>query len=94
MDYASPEGKALYAELQAADPTFKLLPAALLGQEVDDRRRRQAADAPASCKPLGKYQELKRSAAGSIPRPRSATTPPTTTATARPTAPTPSVSSR
>lgn len=57
MDYASPEGKALYAELQAADPTFKLLPAALLGQEVTTDAEAYAT-LQRFLKPQGKFQSL------------------------------------
>ncbi|HMV68638.1 MAG TPA: thioredoxin domain-containing protein [Myxococcota bacterium] len=57
LDYATPEGKALYDELRAADPSFRALPAALLGQEVTTD-----ADGYATLqrflKPLGKYQSL------------------------------------
>ncbi|HEY1558521.1 MAG TPA: hypothetical protein VGF94_27045 [Kofleriaceae bacterium] len=35
VDYMTPEGKALYAQLQAADPTFKTLPAVLFDSSVD-----------------------------------------------------------
>lgn len=58
VDYSSDEGKALYTELQAAEPTFKHLPEILF---VDDPK--QDADAYADVqrylKPLGKYQELR-----------------------------------
>jgi hypothetical protein len=36
VDYMTPEGKALYAELKAADPSFKGLPTILFDKSLDD----------------------------------------------------------
>ena len=57
VDYETPDGKALYAELTKADPSFKYLPAILFDNTVD-------ADAEGKQQlarwlhPLGQYQSL------------------------------------
>lgn len=58
VDYGTDEGKALYAELQAAEPAFKMLPEILF---VDDPKldADAYADVQRYLKPLGKYQELR-----------------------------------
>lgn len=57
VDYMTDEGKALYAELVAAEPTFKMLPTVLLDPEVE-----KDADGYKAVKQylrkVGKYQEL------------------------------------
>jgi hypothetical protein len=57
VDYMSPEGKALYADLQKADPTFKTLPTvifdATLEQDKDGKGQVQRW-----LKPVGQYQTL------------------------------------
>jgi hypothetical protein len=58
LDYASPEGKALFAELQAANPEFKFLPAVLFDASVDKDTDGKEAVAR-FLRPLGKYQELR-----------------------------------
>ncbi|HSN28426.1 MAG TPA: hypothetical protein VLT45_19205 [Kofleriaceae bacterium] len=57
VDYMSPEGKALYAELQKADPTFKTLPAILFDKTVDDDKdgKQQIAR---YLHPIGNYQQV------------------------------------
>ena len=58
LDYNTPEGKALYAELQAADPSFKFLPVALLGADIEKDPDAKAA-LGRYLTPLGTYQSLK-----------------------------------
>jgi len=57
VDYMSPEGKKLYAELQKAQPTFKYLPTVLLEKSVE-----KDPDGYAALKnylhPLGDYMEV------------------------------------
>ena len=59
VDYSTPEGQALYAKLRAAEPDFKLLPAALLNSaEVDkDADGKQALERYLT--PVGEYQSLR-----------------------------------
>ncbi len=57
VDYMTPEGKALYAELQKASPSFKTLPAILFDSSVDADKDAKAQIAR-YLKPLGSYQEL------------------------------------
>lgn len=58
LDYNTPEGQALYAELKAADASFKFLPAALLSADID-----KAPDAKQQLgrylTPIGSWQSLK-----------------------------------
>jgi glutaredoxin len=57
VDYMSPEGKALYASLKAADPTFKTLPVVLFDASLDaDKDGKQQL--ARYLKPLGTYQSL------------------------------------
>lgn len=57
VDYGSEEGKALYAELQAADPGFKNLPVVLFADDpqLDADGYKEISR---FLKPKGKYQEL------------------------------------
>jgi hypothetical protein len=57
VDYMSTEGKALYAQLQAADPSFKTLPALLFDSSIDGDKdgKQQVAR---FLKPAGQYQAL------------------------------------
>jgi hypothetical protein len=57
VDYMTPEGKALYAELQKADPTFKTLPAILFDKTVDNDKdgKQQIAR---YLHPVGNYQQV------------------------------------
>lgn len=57
VDYMTPEGKALYAELQKADPTFKTLPAIFFDSSVDNDKDGKAQIAR-YLKPAGQYQLL------------------------------------
>ena len=57
VDYMSPEGKALYAELQKADPSFKTLPAILFDSSLDKDKDGKAQIAR-YVHPLGTYQAL------------------------------------
>lgn len=58
IDYNTPEGQALYAELQAADPSFKLLPAALFTADVEaDKEGWPAVEKYTA--PLGSYKSLR-----------------------------------
>jgi hypothetical protein len=57
VDYMTPEGKALYAELQKADPTFKALPAILFDNTVDNDKDGKAQIAR-FLHPAGNYQAL------------------------------------
>lgn len=58
VDYGTDEGKALYAELQMADPQFRFLPTILLSTDIE-----KDADGYAAVKkftrPLGSYVELR-----------------------------------
>jgi hypothetical protein len=57
VDYSSPEGKALFAELRVADPTI-MLPTILLSPDVD--KDTEAAESLGRfLRPLGNYRELK-----------------------------------
>lgn len=57
VDYMTPEGKALYAQLQKADPSFKALPTVLFDKTVDDDKdgKQQIAR---FLHPAGDYQML------------------------------------
>ncbi len=57
VDYMTPEGKALYAELKQADPSFKTLPAVLFDSSLDNDKdgKQQIAR---YVHPLGTYQTL------------------------------------
>jgi glutaredoxin len=57
VDYASDEGKSLYAELTAADKSFKYLPAVLLDANVE-KDADGHGEIKRFLKPVGKYQEL------------------------------------
>jgi hypothetical protein len=57
VDYMTPQGKALYAELKQADPSFKTLPAILFDKSLDDDKDAKAQIAR-YIKPLGSYQTL------------------------------------
>jgi glutaredoxin len=57
VDYASADGKALYAELTAADKNFKFLPAVLLDPNVE-KDTDGIGEIKRFLKPVGKYQEL------------------------------------
>ena len=57
VDYMTPEGKALYAELQKASPTFKALPAILFDSSVDADKDGKTQIAR-YLQPLGSYQVL------------------------------------
>ena len=57
VDYMTPEGKALYAELQKADPTFKTLPTILFDSSLDkDAEGKQQV--ARYLHPVGNYQAL------------------------------------
>jgi hypothetical protein len=57
VDYSSPEGKALFAELRVADPTI-MLPTILLSPDVD--KDTEAAESLGRfLRPLGNYRELR-----------------------------------
>ncbi|HTR55205.1 MAG TPA: thioredoxin domain-containing protein, partial [Kofleriaceae bacterium] len=57
VDYMTPEGKALYAELKAAEPSFKALPVILFDSSLDDDKdgKQQVAR---YIHPLGAYQAV------------------------------------
>jgi hypothetical protein len=57
VDYMTPEGKALYAELQKASPEFKTLPAILFDSSVDADKDGKTQIAR-YLKPVGSYQML------------------------------------
>lgn len=57
VDYMTPEGKALYAELKKADPSFKALPAVLFDSSLDADKDGKAQIAR-YVHPLGSYQAL------------------------------------
>jgi Gamma interferon inducible lysosomal thiol reductase (GILT) len=57
VDYMTPEGKALYAQLQQADATFKTLPAILFDSSLDDDKDGKAQIAR-YVHPAGSYQLL------------------------------------
>jgi protein-disulfide isomerase len=57
VDYMTPEGKALYAELKQADPSFKALPAILFDSTIDNDKDGKAQIAR-YIHPLGKYQTV------------------------------------
>jgi hypothetical protein len=57
VDYMSPEGKALYAQLKAADPSFKALPVVLFDKSLDDDKDGKGQIAR-YVHPLGEYQSL------------------------------------
>jgi hypothetical protein len=57
IDYMSPEGKALYAQLQKDDATFKTLPAILFDNTLDDDKDGKAQIAR-YVHPVGTYQLL------------------------------------
>lgn len=58
VDYMTEEGKALYAELTAASPDFKTLPAVLLEADVEKDQDGYPA-LKQFLRPLGKYRELR-----------------------------------
>ncbi len=57
VDYMTDEGKALYAKLQAADSTFKTLPAVLFDSSIDNDKQGKQQIAR-YLKPLGEYQTV------------------------------------
>jgi hypothetical protein len=57
VDYMSPEGKALYAELKAADASFKALPAILFDKSLDGDKEGKG-QIEKYLHPLGNYQAL------------------------------------
>lgn len=58
VDYATDEGRALYADLQKADASFKFLPAVLLSKSAEEDKDGYAAISKFA-RPLGDYIELK-----------------------------------
>jgi hypothetical protein len=57
VDYMTPDGKALYAELKKADPAFKALPVILFDSSIDaDKDGKQQI--ARYLKPLGSYQSV------------------------------------
>ena len=57
VDYMTPEGKALFAELQHADPAFKTLPVILFDRSIDaDAQGKQKL--ARNLRPLGTYQAV------------------------------------
>jgi hypothetical protein len=57
LDYMTPEGKALYAQLAKTDPSFKTLPVVLFDSSIDaDKDGKQQV--ARYLKPLGDYQSL------------------------------------
>jgi hypothetical protein len=57
VDYMTPEGKALYAELTKAEPSFKALPAILFDSSIDSDKDGKSQLAR-YLHPLGSYQAL------------------------------------